>query len=163
VALDRRTGLFREEALEHHARSAKPGKPLHSGDRATTRGAPVVLIALLAATLAAFLLPATQTATGTVTGLGGPGIATLRLPGTARADLRPGLAVVGLTGPAQLIKGLTGPAQLIKIEPGVGDVTATARCTTGCAPGQRVTVVLGRRPVAAALVPSLQPLWEGGR
>jgi hypothetical protein len=152
VALGRRSGLFREEALEHHARAAKPGAPLRSGDRVTARTTPVVLVALLATTLAALILPVTQTVTGTVIGLARPGIATLQLPATARADLRAGLAV----------EGLASPALLIKIEPGTGQVTATVPCPAGCAPGRRVTVVLGRGPVAAALIPSLRPLLDGG-
>jgi hypothetical protein len=152
VAPGRRIGLFREEALEHHARAAKPGEPLRSGDRVTARTTPVVLVALLATTLATLTLPATQTVTGTVTGLAHPGIVTLQLPATARADVRAGLAV----------EGLAGPAQLIKVEPGTGEVTVTTPCTAGCAPGRRVTVVLGRGPVAAALVPALRPLLEGG-
>jgi hypothetical protein len=153
VVPGRRTGLFRNEALEHHARSSKPGKPLRSGDQFTTCGTPMVLVVLLASALAALIVPATQTVTGTVTGLARPGMVTLQFPATARADLRAGLAV----------ENVAEPARLIEVEPGAGEVIATASCAADCVPGHRVTIVLDRGPVAAALVPSLRPLLGGGR
>ena len=42
------TNLFREEALEHHARGARPGEPLRLADR-TARRAFVALVMLLVA------------------------------------------------------------------------------------------------------------------
>jgi hypothetical protein len=153
VVPGRRIGLFREEALERHARGGKPGRPLRSGDPVAARAVPIVLAVPLAAIVAALMLPATETVAGTVVGLARPGIVILQLPATVRAELRPGLAV----------EGLAGPAHLVSVESGAGGVTATAPCMASCAPGRRVAVVLGRGPVAAALVPSLRPLLEGGR
>jgi hypothetical protein len=50
------TSLFREEALEHHARGARPGEPLRLDDRWPCRLLPVLLGALVLATVAALVV-----------------------------------------------------------------------------------------------------------
>jgi hypothetical protein len=47
------SAIFREEALEHHARGARPGEPLRVDDRWPSRLLPLLLGAIVLATAAA--------------------------------------------------------------------------------------------------------------
>lgn len=61
------TSLFREEALEHHARGARPGEPLRLGDRNPRRLLALVFVALVIAVIVALTvhLPAPSGGTRT--------------------------------------------------------------------------------------------------
>jgi hypothetical protein len=50
------TSLFREEALEYHARGARPGEPLRLDDRWPSRLLPVLLATLVLTTIAALMV-----------------------------------------------------------------------------------------------------------
>jgi hypothetical protein len=51
-----RGSLFREEALEHHARGARPGEPLRLDDRWPRRLLPVVLLVVVLTVIAALVV-----------------------------------------------------------------------------------------------------------
>jgi hypothetical protein len=50
------SSLFREEALDHHARGARPGEPLRLDDRWPQRLLPLLLVAVVLAVFAALVV-----------------------------------------------------------------------------------------------------------
>ena len=60
------SSIFREEALEHHARGSRPGEPLRLDDRWPERLLPVLVVALVLAVVAALTvhLPGSHAAGG---------------------------------------------------------------------------------------------------
>lgn len=59
--------IFREEALEHHARGARPGEPLRLGDRRARLVLPLLFLALAVAVAAALVIRVPDPAGGTRT------------------------------------------------------------------------------------------------
>jgi hypothetical protein len=51
-----KNSLFREEALDHHARGARPGEPLRLNDRWPRRMLPVLLVAVLVIVIGALVV-----------------------------------------------------------------------------------------------------------
>jgi hypothetical protein len=61
------SSLFREEALEHHARGARPGEPLRLDERWPYRLLPLLLAAVALATVAALVVHVPATGGGSQT------------------------------------------------------------------------------------------------
>ena len=159
-----RQGLFRQEAVAHHARGRSTGRVVDLTDRTAVRAFAALVLALALVTSLSLLVRVDESATGAaVVPTSGRG-AVLLLPIGAATRLRTGqqvdVVVAGRHVRARLdsVVGPLGPADaktrygVTTTAPAVVVANATLADPHALAGRGTATVTLGRRSVAATLL-----------